>query len=346
MNDHLHERLCHAADDSRTPLDTDVEALLVRARRERTRRRGFTAGAVVLTAAALVGATVGVRAALPQDGTTPAASEGDGNRDTRTSASTTLAASEVVRRCMPQLAKYAELPMYDAPDQFPAKEWGVVRARAYGPGDLVALQTRTGQGNPVLCVVPEKGHENDPVPFTDLDPDAARPARIAEQCSEMLLPAADPEQDRVPGRSRLPDLRGATVTAIDSDGPVVEALLTKGDTEYSCALSPMTWDAGPSGVGSTAHDGYEFWTEASMTGPAGKSITKENATYYWAAGTMPKDAASIEVTLENGSTFTVPVTDGHFAVVHKEPGSEGVLNYDYRVLDQGGRVLHEGTDRM
>ncbi|QIX27009.1 hypothetical protein ncot_10700 [Nocardioides sp. JQ2195] len=348
MNDSLHERLRRAADDTEHPLTTDITDLLGRARHERSRRRTLTARAAVLTAAALIGTTLGVRAVLPDD-SRPAAQE-EPRSTTPTSADVPLHEGDIVRRCLPQLEKYEELPQYEGTGDTPARQWRIPRERDYRAGDLVALQDRRGSRNRVLCVVPEAGHEHDEVPFSAYEPAASRPAAVAQRCSEEFLPQADldfrtGEFLGHPDR-QMPDLRRATVAAVDSAGPVLEVLLDLGGKHFACALSPVTWDAGPFGVGRTAPEGYAIWVQGSATGASGKSIVDEDATYYYAAGTMPKDAARIEVTLVTGSTFTVPVTDGNYAFVHKEPGTGGVVSYDYRVLDVRGAVLHEGTDRM
>lgn len=351
MNDPLHNRLRRAADDAGNPPTTDVHDLLGRARVERSRRRTVTAGAVVLTAVTLVGTTLGVRAALPDDRTAPATSGDNQGAHSGDDATTpaSLDDSEVVRRCLPQLAKYDELPMYADTAELGVADWSVVRARDYSPGDVVALRVRQGGSNPVLCVVPESGQEADPVPFTALDPVASDPARVAELCSERFLPQTtyDPvsgDFEEPTGKSRLPDLRDAEVAAIDSVGPVVEALLVQGGKEYACALAPVTWDAGPSGVGRATARSYRVSADGSATGASAKSITDEDASYYYAAGTMPTDARSIDFTFENGSTFTVPVSHGNYAFVLKDPGLGGLVSYDYRVLDASGQVLHEGSE--
>lgn len=346
----LHERLRRTADDSDRPLSTDVGDLLGRARRSRRRHRAGVGAAALLTGAALVGTTVGVRAALPDDDRAPVAERSEAAED-GTSAATAPAAlsdAEVARRCLPQLAKYDDLPMYAETRTLTPEDLEVVRPRAYTAGDVVALRTADDGGNPVLCLVPEEGREDVPVPFADLEPNADDPARLTELCSEMFLPQPTYEAgSHVPteprGKSTLPDLRGAEVAAVDSVGPVVETLLVKDGKQYACALSPMTWDAGPFGVGPATKDGYRVSPEGSATGPGAKSITDESASYYYAAGTMPEDARSVEFTFATGSEFTVPVTDGHYAFVLKNPGPGGLVHYEYRVLDRKGRVLHEGS---
>lgn len=349
MTQHLHDRLRQAADDTGRPMTTDLDDLLDRARARRGRHRMRITGTVVLTAAALVGTTLGVRAALPDDAR-PAAERQPVTEQSDEPADPALSDREVIRRCLPQLAKYDAYPQYAGTASHPAAQWRLPRERAYAPGDVVALQDREGNLNPVLCIVPQGGHEHDPVPFSDLEPSASDHRHIAETCSELLLP--QPNYDFRTGRTdgfrdeHQPDLRNARVLAVDSAGPVVEAMLAKGDQRFACALSPVRWDAGPAGVTTAANDGYEVWLEGSAIGASAKSIVDEDAAFYYGAGTMPRDAASIEFTLDSGATFRVTVDDGSYAVVHKEPGTRGLERYDYRVLDARGKVLHQGDDRM
>lgn len=343
----LHQRLREVADDDGHPLTTDLGDLLGRARQRRTRHHASVAGAVVVTAAALVGSTVGIRAALPDDAR-PAAHEKSAANPSANADSP--GKGEIIRRCLPQLTKYDEFPQYAGTSEVPARQWRIPRDRDYVPGDVVALQHDEGHANPVLCLVPAKGHEQDEVPFSVFEPSVSDPDSVAERCSEEFLPQARHDFSTgeflgYPARS-MADLRDATVAELDSSGPVVEALLLKGREAYSCALSPVTWDAGPQGVTRASSNRYDVWVEGSATGPSAKSITEEDAGYYYAAGVMPTDAARIEFTLDSGSKFTVPVRNGRYAFVHKEPGTSGLLNYDYRVLDADGAVLKTGTDRM
>lgn len=351
MNDPIHDRLRRAADDHGRPLRTDFHDLLDRARTGRRRHCLRMSGAAALTAAALVGTTLGVRAMLPDETTRPAADRTEHERRAKQSAKTdpVLSDAEVIRRCLPQLKKYDAYPQYDGVGSESAGTWRLPRERAYAPGDLVALQDRNGDLGSVLCIVPEKGDEQDPVPFSDLQPDASRPDWVKEMCSELFLP--EPDYDFRTGRTdgfrdeNQPDLRNADLLGIDSAGPVVQAMLDKGGRRYACSLSPITWDAGINGVQVAGRDGYQVWMNASATGASAKSIVGEEATYYFTSAVMPKEAARIEVTLDGGSSFEIDVKDGAYTVMHKEPGSGGVQHYDYRVLDAQGTVLHEGTDR-
>ncbi|KRF16184.1 hypothetical protein [Nocardioides sp. Soil796] len=346
MNDPLHDRLRQAADDTGQPLKTDLDDLLGRARAGRSRHRTRIAGAALVTAAAVVGTSLGVRAALPDGEPVPTA--GDKLPHSAVQAEEKpLAHDEIIRRCLPQLAKYDDYPMYPDTRKLTAKDWMVSHERDYAVGDIVALNA-LNSGNPVLCAIPEQGSENKPVTFADLDPAADQPARIAEVCSEMFLPPSsfDPESGEVaeaPSPALTPDLRGATVAAVDDAGLIMSALLVKDGEHWTCTLTPLTSDAAITEAGGALPRSYQVAFSGTTSGPDNKSLTKENASYYTAAGVMPRDARSIEVTLATGATFSVPVNDGNYAFVLKDPGSGGLVDADYRVLDAHGNVLGQGS---
>lgn len=344
----LHDRLSAAADDSGTPLRTDLPSLLERAQASRRRRTRTTAGAVLLTSVALVGTAVGVRAVLPSgdQGTDP---------DRRTPQSVQPAtpdapvpADEIVRRCLPQLAKYAANPMYPGLDDATAGQLALVHPeRSYTPGEVVAVQDRGGNANPAMCLLPEKGQEQDPVPFSAFDPSPQRPERLLQLCSENLGAGftLDPEtHEVVPLDEATPDLRGARITAADSNGPVVAAALRLGNEAYSCFLGPVTWDTGVTEVAGSVRSGYTLHQGFTTSGGSNKSIVDETASWYLGAGMLPADAATIELIVGGADAARFPVRDGGYAFVHKDPGPGGLLDTGYRVLDADGKVLHVQVD--
>ena len=222
-------------------------------------------------------------AALPDDrgaGPGPAA-------PTKSAPSTpaSLTDAQVVRRCAPQLQKYADLPMY-----------AVGRAsrlrlshpeRHYAPGDVVSITDRRGTWNPMLCLLPEPGQEDAPVPFEAFQPKVGDPALIAEVCSELMRP--DPTVDPAtrlpaPGSGPTPDLRGADVDAVSGAGQVVSALLSAGSESWQCTLSPLDWDSGVTGVEPAGRGLANVAINGSTTGSSNKSIVAENASYYYGAG--------------------------------------------------------------
>jgi hypothetical protein len=336
----LHDRLERAADDSHQPLTTDVGDLLDRARAARQRHRRTTLAAVVLTACALVGTTLGVRAALPDErgaGPGPAApTSGPPSTDAP------LTEAQVVRRCAPQLQKYAAFPMYAGPAA--ARLRLSHPERVYTPGDVVAVQDGRGTGNPMLCLLPEPGREQEPVPFETFQPGADDAALISEICSEIFVPdpVFDPRtNDLTPGTGPTPDLRGTDVEAVSSAGPVVVALLGRGRLTWQCSLSPVTWDAGITEVTAAGRGFANASGNGSTTGGANKSIVQETASYYYGAGTMPRDAATLEVLVQGAPPARFTVTRGSYAYAVKVPGAGGLRPSRYRVLDESGAVLYE-----
>ena len=165
----LRHRLEQAADDSRRPLTTDVGDLLDRARAVRADGdRRTTLAAAVLTACALVGTALGVRAALPDERGAGARTRcADAERARRRLPPLTDA--QVVRRCAPQLQKYADLPD--------------VRRRPARPGCGSATPSATtpratwspsptgaAPGTRCCACCPSPGSEDAPVPFEAFQP--------------------------------------------------------------------------------------------------------------------------------------------------------------------------------
>jgi hypothetical protein len=219
--------------------------------------------------------------------------------------------------------------------------------RRYTPGDVVALRDRRGVGNPVLCLLPEAGHAGDPVPFSAFEPAADDTDLIRRLCAENLYPQArfDPGSGSIaPGTGPVPDLRDARVVTATREGPVVGALLELDGRPWSCFLSPLTWDAGITSVGRAGVGVRNVYADGSTTGGSNKSIVDETASWYLGAGTLPRRAATVEYVVQGRDPVRVPVRDGAYAFVIRDPGPGGLLPTRYRVLDRRGRVLHEQPD--
>lgn len=325
--------------DQPRPVDTiDASALLARAHHRRRTRRNRAA------ALGAVAAVVGVVAAVTLPGVLDG-SPGEDRLDPAPAAPTATDAAprldteplsdrEVVRRCLPQLATYAALPQYGDERRVVAHD------RDYRVGDLVLLhsgridepvpgfQTWAG-ADPVLCEVPAAGAEDEPVPFARFDPDPTDEQALLERCAEEFRPPPD-------AVDTWRDLRAGEVRAYDATGPVVTALVALDRQLYSCSLSPVGWDAGPTGVALAGRGPIAL--EGSATGI--KSDAGAPAAYYYGAGTTDPAARSLRITLADGRSFERPVGPGGvYAVNLRVPGSEGVLQTTVDVLDADGRTL-------
>ena len=328
MND-LHDRLDQAGDDTGRPLTTDPIELLGRARVSRRRRQQLRIGGVLTGAAALTAAAVLAVPLVQGDTGTPAepdpslpAASGKASEPEPTGLSDT----EIVSRCEAQLQKYFDYPMYS-----PAK-WKVAHDREYAVGDLVQLQAGRFGSNPVLCVIPEKGQEQQDVPFNRFAADTSQPQGLAELCSENFTSMTRAEP--------WVDLRGAEVVAADGDGDVTVALLRLGNDYYSCSISSPTWDAGLTDVYTTGRGDIYF--NGATTGSGNKSIVDGAASYYTGAGLTDPQAERIRVTFTDGTVVDRPVgDDGAYAVMIRLPGEGGLLDHTTEVLGAGDRVLAE-----
>jgi hypothetical protein len=256
-----------------------------------------------------------------------------------------LSDAQVVRRCAPQLRKYADLPMYVVG---PANRLELSHPeRHYVPGDVVSVRDRNGAGNPMLCLLPGAGAVQETVPFEAFEPGADEPARIAEVCSEVFVPnpVLDPQANTLtPGTDPTPDLRGAKVEAVSTAGAVLVALLSRGRMSWQCSLSPLSWDAGITEVTGPGRGFANASGSGSTTGGSNKSVVDETASYYYAAGTLPRTAATLEVLVQGHPPTRFPVDRGSYAYVVKVPGAGGLRPSRYRVLDGSGAVLYEQPD--
>jgi len=325
---HLHDSLHQVADDSGRPLTTDVPALLGRARAARQRSLRLRAGGALGGVAALTAAAVLVVPALVGGSTPgPARPAPPANPAPSEAAEVkTVPDDEIVRRCQPQLEKYFDYPMY-APDR-----WRVAHDREYAVGDLVQLEAGRFRSNPVLCVVPEKGEEQQEVPFTRFAASGDEPERLAELCSESFSSASR--------REAWTDLRGAEVVAADGDQDVTVALLRLGTAHYACSISSPTWDSGLTDVYATGRG--DVYLNGATTGSSNKSIVDQAASYYTGAGLTDPEARKIRVTFADGAVMERSVGDhGAYALMLRVPGEGGLLNHTVEVLGAGGRVLAE-----
>ena len=332
MND-LHDRLDQAADDTGRPVTTDPIELLGRARASRRRRQQLRTGGVLTGAAALTAAAVLAVPLVQGDTGTPAESDPSLPAATGKASDpepTGLRDSEIVHRCEAQLQKYFAYPMYSP------ERWKVAHDREYAVGDLVQLEAGKFASNPVLCVIPEKGQEQQDVPFTRFAADTSQPGGLAELCSESFTSLTRGEP--------WVDLRGAEVVAADGDGDVTVALLRLGNAYYSCSISSPTWDAGLTDV-YTAGRG-DIYFNGATTGNSNKSIVGEAASYYTGAGLTDPLAERIRVTFTDSTVVERPVgDDGAYAVMIRVPGEGGLLDHTTEVLGAGDRVLAEFAPR-
>jgi len=325
---HLHDSLRKAADDTGHPLTTDVSALLDRARASRQRQRRLRAGGALGSVTALTAAAVLVVPALVGGSAPGPATPAPPSNQAPSKAAepTALSDAEIVRRCEPQLEKYFDYPMYSP------ERWRVAHDREYAVGDLVQLEAGRFRSNPVLCVVPDPGQEQQEVPFTRFAASADEPGRLAELCSESFSSAMRGQE--------WADLRGAEVVAADGDQDVTVALLRLGNDYHTCSISSPTWDSGLTDVYATGRG--DVYLNGATTGSSNKSIVDEAASYYTGAGLTDAAATKIRVTFADGTVVERPVgPDGAYAVMIRVPGEGGLQDNTIEVLGAGGRVLEE-----
>lgn len=344
--DRVRQLLARAADDRDQPLHTDLGHLVERARADRRRRRrAAAAGAVLLTAAAVVGLTV-----VPEvlTGGRPGSGPAGPLAPTPEAEPSALAHGEVVRRCRPQLDKYGALPMHARnPGQRP---WRVANANLdYRVGDVVSLRDPDGLSNPVLCRIPAAGEAERPVPFDSFLAAPGDGEAVAALCTEAYHGGDvgfDPRSGSLQptrGGDTIPDLRGVAPEAASGTGPVVAALFSDGGQDYRCLLGPLTWDVGVNEIEPDwPRRGGAVGLVTIGTGPAAKSIVDEERTYVLGAGRTSPRAATIEVTLPDGSTASAPVRDGVWSFAADVPGFSGIVPLPTQVRTRGGAVLWSG----
>ncbi|WP_432476325.1 hypothetical protein [Nocardioides sp. GXQ0305] len=341
----VRELLTRAADDGQRPLHTDLGRLLARARADRRRRRRVrAAGATFLGCAAV--AAVAVTPGILSTGQERPGPSGPDEPTSRAEAAT-VGHREVVRRCLPQLDKYGELPMYA---RNPAgRPWRVANADLnYRAGDVVSLVDARGGSNPVLCRIPRTGEEERPVPFDAFLASPGDGDAVAALCTEAYYGGDvrfDPRSSTITRRGdSIPDLRDADPVATAGTGPLVVALLTHEGQDYRCLLGPVTWDVG---VNEVEPDwplrGGGILLRTVGTGASAKSVVDDERTYVVGAGRTSRRAARIEVTLPDGSTASAPVRDGVWSFAAQVPGFAGIVPLPAQVLARDGSVLWSGN---
>lgn len=158
----------------------------------------------------------------------------------------------------------------------------------------------------------------------------------------MIDDARRPRRRERPGfDAGLFDLRHTDVAAADTVGAVTMALLHQGSHFYSCAVTPVTWDAGIAESG-RAYPG-ELSFAGGTTGASHKSIVTESAAWITVAAHVDTAAKTLQLSWPGGPTEQFPVTAGNVAAVFRVPTTGGLQSCAYRLLDGSGRVLEAGT---
>lgn len=323
----LQSRLGEAADDTGRPLTTDLGDLLGRARKARRRDRFRTAGAAVAATAAVA---LAVPLGLAQlgsgtDGTrvtvSPAAVTTSAAQPTPTTttaaAEPALTEAEVVARCRTQIEQFVVLVGWHSG---PRSSYYVVHAdrTKYRTGDIVAIGSKLDEPSRELtrlCLIPEQGHEGDPVPLSTFFPAAADTDRMLQLCSEMVEDVPPPGKPVVP----VADLRGARIALQERTSRVIQLAVTRDDGEfYACTLSTIR------------HSPFAFVQRGPF--PAGAELSKRylNATLnaggdgasatYFSFGSVPPTVAKIRIELRNGSSFTITPSEGMWVAAREMPG--------------------------
>lgn len=338
MNDRLTTLLRDAADD----VHPVVPNLVPRARANQRRR---TAAVATLTVGALaVGGAVASQWQPTHITATPATSP-SAPVTPPPPADDALPTATILERCLPQLASYDSLPMYDLLGKTP--EWSVAHDFAYRAGDVAALTT----GSDVrYCLIPEEGAA--PIdPITELRPTLADPAMLAALCSESQRVVTN--RDEIFSSQGVepefafdtPDLRGADVVVGAEGEGFVAARLDKDGALFDCVATPLGYDL--SGTIVTAVDGtipsYSFapYERRVMFGAEDKSIVDKEGSVTVGIGTAPEGVASFE--LSGAVKASVDVVDGAYAYVAASPNpmSDGPIHVVLR--DAAGAVVHEET---
>ncbi len=328
----LKDLLDRAGDDRGRPLRTDLRDLVARAEHDRTRsrvRRGAVTFVAVGTAAAVVLGISLLNGGRGQDAA-PATS-GTLTTSATHHTATTLSPAQVVDRCRPQLAAYSSLPMYTQhPDR---AEWSVTPGR-YLVGDLVLADPGDGY-NPEFCRVPAAGHEHDRVPLASYTGSASNRDDLTQNCRQIA--------GITTGSSfRLTHPASGGITAADTVDGVSAAVLVTADGQAAlCSMSPVTWDAGITDLQRFDHG---IALSYGTTGGDNKSIVGQTASWYLLGGIVSPQAARVELSVTGGPTETFAVHDRYVAGVLRDARPGGLQPVTWRVLDDGGHVLDEGSD--
>lgn len=340
----LTDRLHAAADDTGRPLRTDLDDLLGRAQAARARQRlGRGAAVVALTAALAVAVpfTSGSLHLGPEKGDPLRAPAGSTAAPTMSASPSPtverpLTEDEITARCAPQMAKYNELVRWRGGSanpvlaDIPATAWFVVHKdrTGYRAGDVVAIGETKFKSLQRLCLIPEEGHETDPVPFEKLVPTAEDHELITQVCSEA----------EVVGRRGAPDVRHATVLVAQRSDNVLIAALSRGPDYFTCtiplaALSDRVLFEMRGPLRPIRE--MQIGVETSVLGPK----SRPSSSIYWGNGFLPPQVAMISLEVRGRAPVRFPVRDGAYAVVLEVPIPR-IAPVRYTLLDAKGRVLH------
>lgn len=333
----LRQRLEEAADDTSRPMRTDLGDLLARARLARRRDRARSvAVAVAATAVAVAVPFAAANLAGHSDRSArtvaPASRPPVATPTTDPSSASTTAAlltpRVIAQRCQDQVTRRT-------PD-LPPRTWQLVYPdRTYAVGEVVALfWSREAWATPVLCLVPEAGHEKEPVPADAFLPRPDQHELIKQLCSQIT---PDSSQG-----TRL-DLRRGTVVTAASSGGRVAAVVNLSGSSFACTLDGLAnrWASGSLYPAQSPRRLVD--TNVRVEGAAlGVKSQGTPTAYYWGAGHLPKGAAAIVLDFKNRPDQRVDVTDGAYAYVVKQPGY-GLDDWRTKVLTSSGEVMCTST---
>ncbi len=344
----LKHLLDRAADDTGRALSTDLDDLLLRARGARRRHRLRTTGSAVVAAALvaavpLTGTHFGPLGESPAPSTNPASSGPEQAPSTSqtpaVSASTTtaapLTADVIVERCLPQVSNAYR----DA-----ATDWVLTHPdRTYVVGEVVGLVDANpptydlGDGTvvdsgaaPSLCVIPEAGDEDEPVPASAFQPRPAQHELITQLCSQVA--------PNGPGAT-VPDLRGAELVAVATDGERVAAIARQSGRTYACMLDGLT-DRQVNGGTHPAADvplkEVQVHLQATSEGVKSQAVTP--TAFYWGAGLLPNGISTIVLDFRDRPDERIPVTDRAYAYLVTQAPAYGLGAFRTKLLDTFGAV--------
>lgn len=339
----LKQLLDSAADDSGRPLETDLDDLLRRARDARRRHRLRTTGTAVLAAALvaavpLTGTHFGGSADFPAPASPrPTPSTSNTPTTSPSTAPAPLTAEVIAQRCLPQVSKTSP--------GVPQDEWVLVHPdRTYAVGEVVGLVDAhpptydLGNGHvadmgapPTLCVIPEAGDEDEPVPGSAFQPRPAQHELITQLCSQVAPQGSD---------AIVPDLRGAELVAAAADGERVAAVARQSGRTYTCTLDGLT-DRRVLGDVYPAADVplKDVLVAVQSTSEGVKSEAVTPTAFYWGAGLLPKGISAIVFDFRNRPDERIPVTDRAYAFVVAQSPAYGVGAFRTKLLNASGAVV-------
>ncbi len=341
--------LLQAAADREPPIDTDLDDLLRRAqrtsRRARLRHTGLGVVAAGLVALVPLAAPhLGRLGNAPVHQPAPASTgpERTPNQGTSPSAVPTstvaapLTAEEIVERCRPQVSRDEHTAAVDwvlgHPDRTYAVGEVVGLVDAHPPTyDLGDGQVADAGAPPTLCVIPEAGDEEVPVPANAFQPRPAQHELITQLCSQVV-----PQSPGAPE----PDLRGAELVAVAADGERVAAVARQSGRTYTCTLEGLTngWVHGnvyqPAGMPLK-----EVQVDVQATSEGVKSEAVTPTAFYWGAGLLPKGISAIVFDFRDRPDQRVAVSDRAYAYVLTQSPAYGLGAFRTKLLDASGAVV-------